>query len=261
MQYYTALYLLFLVFFNSLLADMIDEDSAQQSSYYSECHAICGTVPYPSNTGYVTPDPIIDSPQVWSFVSEPHLHPMKVTVHINQIGTSSGLIFLAPYTFSSTATYGQPGALILDNAGNPVWFRPLSSPNLMNTDFRVQKLYGKRVLTFWQGSLATPPTYTNVPAGSSEPGSCYYILDETYQVIKVVKARKGFTCDVHEFLITPCNTALFLSTKTVPMDLTPYGGPKDGYIQNFAIQEVDLKTNKLLFFLGCIAAYSADRLL
>lgn len=36
----------------------------------------CGTTPYPSNTGYVTPDPIIDSPEVWSFVSEPHLHPM-----------------------------------------------------------------------------------------------------------------------------------------------------------------------------------------
>lgn len=32
------------------------------------------------------------------------------------------------------------------------------------------------------------------------------------------------------------------------MDLTPYGGPADGYIQDFAIQEIDLDTNQLLFF-------------
>lgn len=208
----------------------------------------CGTVPYPSNTGNVTPNPILISPQVWSFVSEPDLHPMKVTVNTYNPGTSPGLIFVSPYAFSGQTMYGQTGALILDNQGIPFWFRPLSTPNLMNTDFRVQKLKGKSVLTFWQGTLATPPAYTNAPAGSSEPGSCYYILDHHYRVIKTVKAQRGFTSDVHEFLITPRNTALFLSTKAIPMDLTPYGGPQNGYVQDFAIQEVDLRTNKLLFF-------------
>lgn len=206
----------------------------------------CGSIPYP--TDYSTPEPIIDSPQVWSFISEPHLHPMKITVNMFDAGTSSGFVFLAPYGFSSVATYGQPGSLIVDNAANPIWFRPLPSPNLMNTDFRVQTLYGKPVLTFWQGTLATPPAYMNAPGGSSEPGSCYYILDNTYAVIKTISAQRGFTSDIHEFLLTPHHTALFLSTKKVPMDLTPYGGPKDGFIQDFAIQEIDLSTNKLLFF-------------
>lgn len=218
-----------------------------KSHSHHECHS-CGTVPYPSNTGHVTPDPIIDSPQVWSFVSEPHLHPMKVTINRNEPGTSPGFIFLAPYSFSSDATYGQQGSLILDNDGNPIWFRPTNNPNLMNTDFRVQTLYTLPVLTFWQGTLATPPTYTNAPGGSSEPGSCYYILDHSYRTIKTISAKRGFISDIHEFLITPCNTALLLSTKVVPMDLTPYGGPQDGYIQNFAVQEIDIATNKLLFF-------------
>lgn len=213
----------------------------------AKCHK-CGTTPYPSNTGKEAPNPIIHSPQVWSFVSEPNLHPMKVTVNTNAPGVSPGLIFVAPYAFSGDAIYGQPGALILHNDGNPCWFRPLSSPNLMNTDFRVQRLNGKPVLTFWQGTLATPPRYTNAPGGSSEPGSCYYILDNTYQVIRTVKARRGFTSDIHEFLLTPHNTALLLSTKAVPMDLTSYGGPQNGYVQDFAIQEIDLSTNKLLFF-------------
>lgn len=206
----------------------------------------CGTIPYP--TDYQTPEPIIDSPQVWSFVSEPNLHPMKITVNTFNPGTSSGFVFVAPYGFSSDATYGQSGSLILDNLGNPIWFRPLSSPNLMNTDFRMQIFNGKPVLTFWQGTLVTPPAYTNAPGGSSEPGSCYYILDNTYAVIKTVSAQKGFTSDIHEFLLTPRNTALLLSTKKIPMDLTPYGGPKNGFIQDFAIQEIDLHTNQLLFF-------------
>jgi len=223
-------------------------DKFTQQGFDQVKGAKCGTVPYPSNTGTVTPDPIITSSQVWSFVSEPHLHPMKVTVNTNKPGTSSGLIFVSPYAFSADAIYGQPGALILDNEGNPLWFRPLSSPNLMNTDFRVQTLYGKQVLTFWQGTLATPPAYTNVPAGSSEPGSCYYILDNHYRVIKTISAQKDFISDIHEFRITPNNTALLLSTKAVPMDLTPYGGPKNGYVQDFAIQEIDIKTNKLTFF-------------
>lgn len=207
----------------------------------------CGTIPFP--TSYNTPDPIINDPsQVWSFVSAPNLHPMKIIVNTFKPGTSSGMVFLAPYGFSSQAMYGQSGALIVDNEGNPVWFRPLSSPNLMNTDFRVQKYKCKPVLTFWQGTLVTPPAYTNLPGGSSEPGSCYYILDNTYRVIKTVSARRGYTSDIHEFLLTPRNTALFLSTKKVPMDLTPYGGVKDGFVQDFAIQEVNLQTNKLVFF-------------
>jgi len=208
----------------------------------------CGTVPYPSNTGTKSPNPIIVSPKVWSFVSEPNLHPMKVTVTTHKPGTSSGFVLVAPYGFSANAMYGQPGSLVLDNEGNPVWFRPLASPNLMNTDFRVQQLNGQPVLTFWQGTLASPPTYTNAPAGSSEPGSCYYILDNTYRIIKKVSAQKGFTSDIHEFLLTPRNTALLLSTKTVKADLTPYGGPQNGYVQDFAIQEIDLNTNELLFF-------------
>lgn len=222
-----------------------ESTSIVQEKGGSHCNE-CGTIPYP--TDYDTPEPIIDSPQVWSFVSAPDLHPMKIKVNAYKPGTSSGLIFLAPYGFSTDAIYGQPGSLIVDNEGNPLWFRPLDSPNLMNTDFRVQELFGEPVLTFWQGSLATPPAYTNAPGGSSEPGSCYFILDNTYRLIKKVSARKGYTPDIHEFLLTPQNTALFLSTKAVPMDLTPYGGPQDGYVQDFAIQEIDLQTDELLFF-------------
>ena len=210
---------------------------------------LCGTQVYPSNTGSPVLPPIIDSSQVWSFLSAPDLHPMKVSVSPYDASLlGAGQIFNGPYSSSGTSTYGQSGALIADNDGNPIWFRPLSNTSLMNTDVKAQTLLGLPVLTFWQGTLATTPAYTNLPQGGAESGSCYYILDNYYQLIKTVSAFYDFTPDVHEFLITPNNTVLFFATKVIPMDLTPYGGPADGAIHDFSIQEVDLTTNNLVFF-------------
>ena len=214
---------------------------------------MCGNIVYPSNTGDVVPAPTLDSSQVWSFVSAPQLHPMKVSVSpYNPASLAQGIIFNSPYTSSAESTYGQSGSLIVDNDGNPIWFRPLSSPSLMNTDLKVQTLNGASVLTFWQGTLATPPAYTNLPPGGAEPGACYYILDNHYNVITTISAFNGFISDVHELLITPKNTALFFGTKVVPMDLTPYGGPENGSIHDYSIQEVDLATNELIFYWDAI---------
>ncbi|MHB1949091.1 MAG: arylsulfotransferase family protein [Gammaproteobacteria bacterium] len=224
------------------------------TSLNTQVSGACGTTVYPSNTGIPVATPIINSSQVWSFVSASDLHPMKVNVSSYVANLlAPGLIFNAPYATSGVPAYGQNGALILDNDGNPVWFRPLSSPSLMNMDVKVQTLDNQQVLTFWQGTVATPPTYTNVPAGSAEPGSCYYILDNSYRILNTVSAFYDFIPDVHEFLITPNNTFLFLATKVIPMDLTPYGGPKNGSIQDYSIQEVDIATNKLIFFWDAIA--------
>lgn len=41
---------------------------------------------------------------------------------------------------------------------------------------------------------------------------------------------------------------LFLATRQVQQDLTPYGGAQNGTVQDFSIQEIDLTTNKLIFF-------------
>lgn len=49
--------------------------------------------------------------QVWNFVSDPDLHPMRVTINVNKPGTASGLIFVAPYTSYEATMVGQTGAL------------------------------------------------------------------------------------------------------------------------------------------------------
>jgi hypothetical protein len=118
----------------------------------------CGNVPYPSSTK--TPAPILTGSNVWTFVSEPTLRPMKVTTQTFGAGPNPGFAFVAPYAFSADSSIGQQGALILDNANpaNPVWFRAAGNVNLMNTDFRVQQLNGKPVLTFWPARAFTSST-------------------------------------------------------------------------------------------------------
>jgi len=176
---------------------------------------------------------------------------MRVTVTTQRAHTARGQIFVAPY--SSGTMIGQTGSLMLDNAGNPVWFRPLSSANLQNADFKVQTYHNFRtgtvqpVLTWWQGTIAIPPTYTNLPAGAPEPGGCYYLYDTHYRLVRTVSARNGFNADEHEFILTGRGTALFIASRAVPMDLTRYGGPKNGAIEDSEVQEVNLATGRLVF--------------
>lgn len=176
---------------------------------------------------------------------------MRVTVTTRGPGTAPGQIFVAPY--STGRMVGQTGALMLDNSGNPVWFHPLSSPDLEDADFTVQAYRNSQtgtsqpVLTWWQGTLAIPPAYDNLPAGAPEPGGCYYIYDAHYRLLQTVTAQNGFSADEHEFLLTPQGDALFIASRKVPADLSSYGGPKNGAVEDSEVQEVSLATGKLVF--------------
>ena len=46
------------------------------------------------------------------------------------------------------------------------------------------------------------------------------IYDQNYNQIATVKAGKGQRADLHEFKITPQNTALLIAYKIVPGDLS-----------------------------------------
>ena len=132
------------------------------------------------------------SADVWNFVTAPRLHPMKVSVQVQEPGTVAGLIFVGPYAVSQSSSdlVGQTGPLIMDNSGNPVWFLPVSSTNKKQvTDFRVQSYLGQPVLTWWQGTIAgTVPS--DLPNGTALPGARFYIYNDHYQKIMTVKAAE-----------------------------------------------------------------------
>ena len=164
-----------------------------------------------------------------TFVSRPDLRPPRVLVTTAASGSEPGYIFLAP------KEGGRGGPLIVNDAGEVVWFHPIEGGEA--ADFRVQQYRGRPVLTWWEG---TEPT---VGIGSGE----FVIADSSYRRIAVVRPGHGLDGDLHEFVITPRNTALLLAYHRVPHDLSSLGGPKDGYVFDSVVQEVDIESGRVLF--------------
>jgi hypothetical protein len=162
-----------------------------------------------------------------SFHSRPGLHPPAVA------GTSdpdrgSGDIFIT----SPARDHGisQFGPLILNPQGKLVWFRHVSHTPY---NLQVQHYRGQRVLTWWQGTFL----------GKAED----VILNQSYRTIGVVRGAEGYHPDLHEFQITPQGTALVDSYSTVQANLTSVGGPSNGRVTDCIIQELDIRTGKLLW--------------
>ena len=104
--------------------------------------------------------------------------------------------------------------MIINDKGQLVWFKP--TPGKIPADFRVQTYYGKPVLTWWEGQLFVGDG-DGVGAG---------LRHQTTSQIATVHAGNGYSFDLHEFTITPRNTALVLAYERYKRDLRPWGGPK-----------------------------------
>src|SRR6201990_2296532 len=155
--------------------------------------------------------------------------PVTVLVHGN---VGHGDFFVSP--FGAQTTYAN-GPEILDQNGNVVWFKPVPTGQEA-ADFRTQTYKGQPVLTWWQGT----------GLGGLAQGTDY-IYNDQYQQIATVNAGNGLSADGHEFLITPQNTALILAYTTKTADLTSIGGPANQTVIDGVVQEINIKTGKVLF--------------
>lgn len=174
----------------------------------------------------------------WSFVSSPALHPAAVDVTVREPGLAPGYVFVAPIASPQVSGpfLGQTGPLILDDDGNPVWSHPLP-PGVEATNFRRQTYRGAPVLTWWEGRIRPD----GIGAGVG------VIVDASYRQIAVVHGARGMGADLHEFLITRRNTALLSSYVNVAANLSSYGGPRHGGIWDQLVEEVDIRTGRVLF--------------
>jgi len=163
------------------------------------------------------------------------LQPPAITVLTDNPGTAPGYIFVAP-KITGVAT-GQQGPEIIDNQGRPVWFSPVTAPD-QATDFRVQTYRGRPVLT-WDVGAST--------GGPGHSSGYDVIANQHYQVIATVHAGNDYAADQHEFQLTPQGTALITIYHAVPYDLSSLGGPADGQVLDGIVQEIDVRTGKVLF--------------
>jgi Arylsulfotransferase (ASST) len=155
------------------------------------------------------------------FVSRPDLKPTVVEILHHPRRAAPGYIFIAP-----KKKVVQTGPLILDNRGHVVWFFPLDTHGV--TDFRVQRYRGRPVLTWWRAR----------PVERDGKGS-YAIFDASYRHVATVEPGNDLVGDIHEFLITPRNTALMTIS-----DFARRGGHR---ITGGAVQELDIATGRVLF--------------
>jgi hypothetical protein len=152
--------------------------------------------------------------------------PPPITVLRQGTDNGNGDIFIAP----EGGCYAS-GPEILTNTGREIWFHPLP-PGEFATDFRTQTYQGRPVLTWFQGRGLTGTDY---------------IYNDHYRQIAEVRAGNGDFTDFHEFLITPWNTALILADAVRTANLTSMGGPANQKVFNGIVQEIDIRTGKVLF--------------
>src|ERR671917_2290328 len=167
--------------------------------------------------------------RVWDFRSRPDLSPAAIEVTTTQAhdDTAPGYIFAA-----LKEGIGDYGPMIIDDLGELVWYGKYGSAR----DFKMQYYKGRPVLTWWEGRVIQGH-------GIGE----YVIFDGSYREIARVRAGNGFRGDLHEFLITPQDTALLTAYVPRRADLSPIGGPEYGQVWDGIAQEVDIETGRVLF--------------
>jgi hypothetical protein len=195
----------------------------------SEPFAFHFAVSVPDPLRYYTPgkEPGGKTGEVQHFASAPTLQPPAIQITTKSGQEAPGDIFLAPYSGP-----GGDGPMILNSAGQLVWFQPLPF-GTQATNFQVQQYEGKPVLTWWQGYIP--------PQGF---GQGEMIVDNAaYQQVTRVQAGNGYKADLHEFHIDAANnTAVLTVLNPIHCNLRSVSGPQDAAVTDSIYQEIDLRT-------------------
>ncbi len=163
--------------------------------------------------------------------SRPDLRPPRLKVLTRNSKVAPGKMLFAPK---------QTGLTIADKLGRITWFRPThhGGRGQVVQNFRAQTLYGRPVLTYWNGERS--------PRTKSQIGR-FNVLNDRYERIARFSTGNGYQPDAHEFTITRRNTALVLAYRALRWDLSKQGGPKDGKLFDNVVQEIDIKTGAVRF--------------
>jgi uncharacterized protein YndB with AHSA1/START domain len=184
--------------------------------------------------GAIPSQPLPGAPRipgdVLSFRSRPDLTPPAVEITRPSADLSAGEIFLTPQQGPL-----QNGAMIISPQGELLWFHPVPKGD-MAADLRVQRYRGKPVLTWWQG-------YSGAGLGQGED----VIDDGSYRTLAVIRAANGLQADLHEFEITPRDTAVITAYYPVYWNASSVRGSTRQIVLDSVVQEIDIRTGLLLF--------------
>jgi EmrB/QacA subfamily drug resistance transporter len=174
----------------------------------------------------------------YSYASAPALHPPVIRTNSPTVSGELAPGFILTANFFNLAfppLVGQSGPLILNNALQPVWFKPVPT-NVVASNTALQTYQAKPVLSWWQGVVS--------PTGATESGK-YVVVNQHYQTVATLKGVDGWILTLHDMKIVG-NDAWVTANKNIPMNLTAYGGAKNGALVDSAVQEYNLSTGRLV---------------
>lgn len=166
-----------------------------------------------------------------TYVTRPDLKPTTVRVTQAPTNVAPGLIFTTPKGGGITS-----GATVFDDTGRLVWFRPAPKGTSV-LDLKPETYQGKPVLVFWEGEAKRGYGF-----------GAFKILDQKLQEIASVSPSGKKQLDFHEFTITPRNTALAISYKPIRQSSRgAKGGKRNDLVMRNTVEEIDIRTNKVLW--------------
>jgi hypothetical protein len=171
--------------------------------------------------------------------SRPDLKPTLLKVVRRFEGRAPGLIFITP----RAATPSQrTGPMIVDDWAR-ARFLHLPGKGQSSSNFEVQRYRGQPVMTWSE----RPPIGAAGIYGGDSKRMFNAVMDSSYRVIRKVQAKgAGVYTDLHDFEITPRNTALVLGYRFVRRDLRRYGFSERAAVIDCIVQEIDLTSGKVL---------------
>ena len=187
---------------------------------------------------------------VWpyqKFQSAP-FNPPELQISSNGEPLAPGLLLFTPENLQPQSPGTKDVApLIMTDKGQLVWESPTAGSV---TNFRAVKYKGQDILTYWSGVASLG---ANVGHGYGN----VTLLDSSYQAIAVVCPQFGlvtpgnikYQCegDFHESFITDRDTLIVSAYNATPTDLSAVGGPKNGWVYDSLVYELDIASGKVLF--------------
>ncbi|KAF9893393.1 hypothetical protein FE257_011825 [Aspergillus nanangensis] len=157
--------------------------------------------------------------------------------------TEPGFLFFGPRV--SDTEYGHP-AIYADD-GELAWLG--ESGAIFAT--QPQMLDGEPVLAYWNGTDMLGFGFGAISILNSSYQEIYHITlpsTEEHPFVTIADPQTFPSyIDLHESQLTDDGTILVTAVNVTQMDLSPLGGPKDGWVQDGLVYEIDLKTNEVLF--------------
>ncbi|MCK9249392.1 MAG: MFS transporter [Solirubrobacteraceae bacterium] len=174
-----------------------------------------------------------------SFVTEPGLHPPEMFLERERTAKEPlpGPIMTGNFVdLTKGRIVGQSGPLMLDDALQPVWFRPSPIEDVAG-NLDVHTYRGKPVLSWWEGEISE--------TGEIDHGRVN-IVDQAYRPIATLEGRDGWVIALHDIKIVD-DVAWVAANRNELADLSDVGGVTHGVIIDSALQAYDIETGRLLY--------------